>query len=64
MREKNDHKNSAPDNEQRPDDPDRSLSISGEPAPIDIAAFGRKLGEIISKALPSLPALLHETNNA
>jgi hypothetical protein len=25
MREKNDHKNSAPDNEQRPDDPDRSL---------------------------------------
>jgi hypothetical protein len=64
MREKNDHKNSAPDNEQRPDDPDRSLSISGEPAPIDIAAFGKKLGEIISKALPSLPALLHETNNA
>ena len=30
MREKNDHKNSAPDNEQRLDDPDRSLSISGE----------------------------------
>jgi len=51
MREKNDHKNSAPDNEQRLDDPDRSLSISGEPAPIDIAAFGKRLGEIISKAL-------------
>jgi hypothetical protein len=51
MREKHDHKNSAPDNEQRPDDPDRSLSISGEPALIDIAAFGKRLGEIISKAL-------------
>jgi hypothetical protein len=51
MREKNDHKNSAPDNEQRPDDPDRSLSISGEPASIDIAAFGKRLGEIISEAL-------------
>jgi hypothetical protein len=51
MREKNDHKNSAPDNEHRPDNPDRSLSISGEPAPIDIAAFGKRLGEIISKAL-------------
>jgi hypothetical protein len=48
MREKNDHKNSSPDNEYRPDDPDRSLSISGEPAPIDIVAFGKRLAGVVN----------------
>ena len=51
MREKNDHKKTSADNEQRPDDPDLSLENSAEPAPIDVVAFGRRLGEIITKAV-------------
>jgi hypothetical protein len=43
------------DRKQRPDDPDLSRSISFEPAPIDMAAFGKKLGEIITKALRASP---------
>jgi hypothetical protein len=51
MREKNDRKKSSADNEQRLDDPDLSLENSAEPARIDIVAFGRRLGEIITKAV-------------
>ena len=55
MREKNDHKNTPPDDQQRPDDPDLASSLSYaksvDPAPIDIAAFGKRLGEIITKAV-------------
>jgi hypothetical protein len=55
MREKNDHKDSAPDNEQRRDEPDLasslSLAKSMDPAPIDIVAFGKRLGEIITKSV-------------
>jgi hypothetical protein len=51
MREKNDHKNSAPDNEQQRDEPALSLVNSPEPAPINIVAFGKRLAEIIAKAV-------------
>ena len=56
MREKHDHKNSSPDNEQRRDEPDfepslLSLAKSLEPAPIDIVGFGKRPAEIIAKAV-------------
>ncbi len=55
MGDKNDHKPSSPDNEQRPDEPDLepslSLAKSLEPASIDRAAFGKRLSEIITKAV-------------
>jgi hypothetical protein len=56
IREKHDHKNSPPDNEQRRDEPDfepslLSLARSLEPAPIDIVGFGKRLAEIIAKAI-------------
>jgi hypothetical protein len=64
MGEKNHHKNSCPDNEQRPDEPDLASSLyswkkhgpgllgkSMDPAPIDIVAFGKRLAEIITKAV-------------
>jgi hypothetical protein len=51
MREKNNTDKNAPDTEQPRDKPDLSLSISGAPAPIDIVAFGKRLGEIITKAV-------------
>jgi hypothetical protein len=50
MREKNDHKRIAPDNELR-DELALSLLSSAEPAPIDIAAFGKRLAEIITNAV-------------
>ena len=51
MREKNDHTKTSCDIEPQRDKPDLSLPLSGEPAPIDIAAFGKRLGEIITKAV-------------
>ena len=51
MCEKNDHEKSTPDTERPRDKPDFSLSISGDPAPIDVATFGKRLGEIITKAI-------------
>jgi hypothetical protein len=51
MREQNDHGKSSCDTAPQRDKPDLSLSLSGEPAPIDIAAFGKRLGEIITKAI-------------
>jgi hypothetical protein len=51
MCEKSHHEKSAPGTEQPRDKPDLSLSISGDPAPIDIVALGKRLGEIITKAV-------------
>jgi hypothetical protein len=42
---------SAPDNEERQSGFEPSLAIRGEPAPIDVAAFGKRLAEIIAKAV-------------
>jgi len=42
---------SAPDNEERQSGFKPSLAIRGEPAPIDVAAFGKRLGDIITKAV-------------
>ena len=53
MREKTDHTKSSADNEER-DEPTLSLSrlvSSAEPAPIDMQAFGKTLGEIITKSV-------------
>ena len=50
MRETNDQN----DNEQWWDESDLSLVNSAEPAPIDTAAFGKRLGEIITKAVKRL----------
>ena len=55
MRERNNRKNSSPDNEQQRDEPDLAFSLSlaksVDPAPIDIVAFGKRLAEIIAKAV-------------
>jgi hypothetical protein len=51
MRETNDHKNNSSDNEQQRDELALSLVNSPEPAPIDIVAFGKRLAEIIAKAV-------------
>ena len=51
MREKSNPDKSAPDNEERQRGFEPPLAIRGEPAPIDIAAFGKRLGEIIAKAV-------------
>jgi hypothetical protein len=51
MREKNDHTKTSCDIEPQQDKADLSPAISGRPAPIDIAAFGKRLAEILTKAL-------------
>jgi hypothetical protein len=48
MREKNDHTKTSCVEPQR-DKTDLSLSISGKPAPIDIAAFGKRLARLSPK---------------
>jgi hypothetical protein len=55
MREKNNPDKRAPDksapgHEERQTSSNRPLQY-GEPAPIDIAAFGKRLAEIIDKAV-------------
>jgi hypothetical protein len=42
-------------NEQQRDELDRLLVNSAEPAPIDMAAFGKRLSEIITKAVRASP---------
>jgi hypothetical protein len=42
-------------NEQQRDELDRLLVNSAEPAPIDLAAFGKRLGEIITIAVRASP---------
>ena len=51
MREKSKPDKGTPDNEEGPDGFVPSLAIRGEPAPIEIGAFGKRLAEIITKAL-------------
>ena len=51
IRETNGHKNSCPDNEQQRNELALSIVNSPEPAPIDIVAFGKRLAEIIAKAV-------------
>ena len=51
MREKNNSDKRAPDNKEQQNGFEPSLAIRGEPAPIDIVAFGKRLAEIITKAL-------------
>jgi hypothetical protein len=51
MHQKSTEKKSSPDRRRRQDKPDLSRSISFEPAPIDMAAFGKRLGEIITKSV-------------
>jgi hypothetical protein len=55
MHQKAAEKKSSPDRKQRQGEPDLLRSISLEPAPIDMAAFGKRLGEIITKAVRSSP---------
>jgi hypothetical protein len=51
MREKNDHTKTSCDIEPQRDKADLSPAISGRPAPIDIAAFGKRLGAIVTKVV-------------
>jgi|SRR6266478_3101220 hypothetical protein len=52
------HNESTPDNERHRDESDLSplflLPEDAAPAPIDIVAFGKRLGEIITKAVMML----------
>jgi hypothetical protein len=50
MHDKSNRNKPPPPERQNRDDPVRSLLKEQKPAPVDVARFGRKAGEIIAKA--------------
>jgi hypothetical protein len=62
MQQKSTEKKSSPDRKRRQNEPDLSRSISFEPAPIDMAAFGKRLGEIITKSVRA-PGKRHKSRS-